>query len=425
MFKASSSPQFGLSPEAADAVASDPNAIGLMQGFPPEPDKRVVFATRTALTFPKLRWSVNHWREIAPTRRVWRGTGPIEPFVRDVRDLSAIRFKTLDGMDVDFQSALSLMYTDGLLVLHRGQIAFETYRAGGAPHLPHSVFSITKSVTGLLACVLIVEGKLDPEAQVTHYLPELEGSGFEGAAVRNVLDMTVGAKFSENYPDPDAEIRQYGAPSGMGPITTDYAGPSHLAAYLPTIRPAKPHGQMFQYITPATEVIRWILTRLTGQTLSDLLSNLVWTKLGVEEDASINLDAVGADVAGTGLSVTLRDLGRFGEMIRNGGRIGSRRIIPTEAIAEMIRPGTEQEKQAFAKAAYPHLVGWSYRNQWWLKNDSHGAFQARGIFGQVLHIDPAAEIVIVRQSSMPTASSTLSDPLCLPFYDAVTEFLST
>lgn len=415
--------QFGVAVAPVDARQSDPRSNGIMEGFPPPHDKRVDYASRQALTFPNLRWSLSHWRELAPTRRIWRGPGQAVHFPHKEVRLENIKFNTFDGERVTFSNALDLMYTDSLLVLHRGAIVFETYRGAAEASLPHMAFSMTKSVTGLLACVLIVTGRLDPGVLVTEYVPELKGSAFDGATVRHVLDMQVGAKFSENYPDPDAEIRRYGVPSGMAPAPVGYPGPLDIASYLPTIQRSSDHGNAFLYMTPTTEALSWIMARATGQSFSSLLSEHIWTRLGAEEDASINIDRVGMEATGTGLSLTLRDLARLGEMIRNKGQFGGRAVLPAEVFDELIVPGDERARAVFAKAGHAHLKDWSYRNMWWITNNSHGAFLARGIFGQALYIDPKAEMVLARFSSGPTASSIPSDPLTLPFYAAVADYL--
>jgi CubicO group peptidase (beta-lactamase class C family) len=406
--------QFAQMPEKIDIPQSDPKVSQIMVGFPPPVEKQVRFSERTALTFPKLRWSLSHWRELAPTKRVWRGPGP------------AVHLpKREDGKSTSFTEAIDQMFTDGLIILHKGDVVFETYRGEGDPHLPHMSFSITKSIIGLIAWTLVAEGELSEDALVTKFVAELAGSALEGATVKHVLDMTVGIRFSENYPDPDAEIRGYGAPSGLGPTPMGYEGPRDLASYLPTLKATGTHGEAFTYATPLADVLSWILSRATGKSFTTLLTELIWSKLGAEEDASINVDPLGAESAGTGFSATLRDMARFGEMIRRKGEFGGRRVLPSRVFDGLIVPGDTHAKQTFAKSGYEHLAGWTYRNMWWVANNPNGAFHARGIFGQALFIDPTAEIVLARFSSMPTVSSSGSDPLCLPFYDAVVRHLQS
>ena len=145
-----------------------------------------------------------------------------------------------------------------------------------------------------------------------------------------------------------------------------------------------------------------------------------WSKLGIDQDAYFTVDPDGVEFAGGGLSLTLRDMARFGEMVRLGGVYNGQRIVPA-AVFEDIRRGADRAK--FATATYPTLKGWSYRNMWWVSHNDHGAFMARGIHGQAIYVDPAAEMVIVRFASHPLAGNVNLDPMSLPAYDAVARHL--
>jgi hypothetical protein len=151
-----------------------------------------------------------------------------------------------------------------------------------------------------------------------------------------------------------------------------------------------------------------------------VLHERIWGRLGAEHDAYLHVDSTGtAQVAG-GLNVQLRDMARFGEMIRLGGRYNGQQIVPTEVV-EDIRAGGN--RAAFAKADYPTLPGWSYRNQWWISHNPHGAFMARGIHGQAIYVDPKAEMVVARFASHPLAGNVNIDPTSLPAYEAIAAHL--
>ena len=140
----------------------------------------------------------------------------------------------------------------------------------------------------------------------------------------------------------------------------------------------------------------------------------------MEQSAYYQVDALGTPFAGGGLNVGLRDLARFGEMIRNKGAWNGQQVIPAQAVTDMASGGS---KEAFAKAGYPQLQGWSYRDMWWHTGNAHGAYTARGVFGQAIYIDPAAEMVIVRLASNPVAANGANDPWSLPAYAAVAAYL--
>jgi CubicO group peptidase (beta-lactamase class C family) len=180
------------------------------------------------------------------------------------------------------------------------------------------------------------------------------------------------------------------------------------------------HGEAFRYRSPNTDVLAWILARATGQPIDALLQQRLWSRLGAEADAYISLDASGVPAAAGGLNLRLRDLARFGEVMRLGRPSRRRQVLPAAAVAAIRRGGSPAK---FAGAGYPTLPGWSYRYQWWVSHDPHGVFMARGIHGQAIYVDPKAEMVIARFASHPLAGNVLLDPTSLPAYRAIAEHL--
>ena len=180
------------------------------------------------------------------------------------------------------------------------------------------------------------------------------------------------------------------------------------------------HGEAFAYKTANTDALGWVIARVTGRSVATLLSERIWRHLGAEQDAYFSVDSVGTPFAGGGLNTGLRDLARFGEMIRKGGRLHGRQIVP-QAVVDDIRAGGDPDK--FAKAGYRLLEGWSYRNMWWVTHNEHGAFAARVVHGQTVYIDPAAEMVIARYASHPVAGNAAIDPTSLPAYEALAKHL--
>ena len=404
-----------------DAKASDPVAMGWMQGSPPPADKRIDPATGDHLRFPMTRWSFSHMREFAPTARVARGdtVSTLPVALRD--DIDAVRFTPLGGGEaMTWEKSLSANFTDAIVVLHRGRIVYERYLGVTRPDTRHIAFSVTKSFVGTLAEMLIEEGKLDEAAPVSRHLPELAASGFGNATVRQIADMTDAIAYSEDYTDPGAGIADLVRANGYSPRPPGYAGPRDTYAYLPTIAANGAHGQAFTYRTANTEVLGWLVARASGQRLPDVLSERLWRPLGMECDADWIVDSAGAPFAGGGLNACLRDLARFGEAMRLGGRFNGKQVIPAAVVARIAAGGKPAD---FAKANYPLLPGWSYRGQWWISHNPHGAYTARGVHGQVIYIDPTAEFVIARFGSHPIAFNGAFDPTSLPAHQAVAEHL--
>lgn len=401
-----------------DAAASDPVRMGWMVGSPPPADRVLRFDDGSYFRFPALRWSVAHFRQLMPTVNVSRGLGAPAALPRALRrDIDALQFLPL-GSDqpMTWEQSLAANYTDGMVVLHRGRVVYERYFGALQPQGQHAAMSVTKSFVGTLAAMLVAEGRLDPERRVADYVPELAASAFGSATVRQVMDMTTGIRFSEDYADPKAEVWAHAAAGNPLPKPADYTGPRSYYEFLQTVQPQGTHGAAFGYRTANTDALGWVLARVSGQSVAELLSDRIWSRLGTEQDAYMTVDATGTPFAGGGLNLGLRDMARFGEMLRNGGVFQGRRILPAAAVADIRRGGNPAD---FAEAGYSQLPGWSYRNMWWVTHNAHGAFAARGVHGQTLYIDPKAEMVIARFASHPVAGNAANDATSLPAYHAL------
>ena len=401
---------------------TDPNQLGWMQGSPPPADKLVRFIDGNHLQFPHLRWALSHMGELVPTRTISRGSGSVAALPRNDRiDLAAVHFNPIgSAQSMSWEDALAANYTDGIVVLHKGRIVHERYRGALQAHMPHIAFSVTKSFIGLLAETMAYEGAVDENALVGHYVPELKSSAFGDATVRQVLDMLTGLQYSENYTDPQAEIWDHSRAGGLLARPAGYAGPQSYYAFLQTVQKLGQHGDGFTYKTINTDTLGWVLRRISGRSLTDMLSERIWGRLGCEQDATILVDSEGTEFAGGGLNTCLRDLARFGEMMRNGGWANGQQIVPT-AVVEGIQRGASPEK--FKTGGYVTLPGWSYRSMWWVSHNPHGAYMARGIHGQAIYVDPKAEMVIARYASHHIAGNMGIDPQSLPAYHAMARYL--
>jgi len=393
-----------------------------MVGSPPPPDRILRFDDGSYFRFPALRWSVSNFRQLMPTVNVSRGIGAPLKLKRALRDdIDGVTFLPLGGGRLmTWRDSLLANYTDGIVILHKGRIVYERYFGVLTPQGQHGVMSLTKSFVGTLAAIMVSEGTLDPERKVVGYVPELRSSAFGSATVRQLMDMTTGIKFSEDYADPKADVWQHAAAGNPLPKPKDYSGPRTYYEFLQTVQPEGVHGEAFHYRTANTDALGWVLARVSGHSVAQLLSERIWSKLGAEQDAYMSVDSIGTPFAGGGLNTGLRDLAKFGEMLRNDGRYNGQQIVPKAAIKD-IRSGGNRDH--FAKAGYALLEGWSYRNMWWVTHNEHGAFTARGVHGQALYIDPKAEMVIARFASHPTAANSANDPTSLPAYQAVASFL--
>jgi hypothetical protein len=336
-------------------------------------------------------------------------------------DIDKVTFQPIGRTDsMSWAQSLAANYTDGILILHRGRIVYERYFGALAADRQHLAFSVTKSFVATVAATLVAEGALADEVTVASYLPELRDTGLGDATIRQLLDMTTGVDYSEDYADPKSPVWELTRAGGFLARPPDYTGPESFFDFLKTVKKAKPHGETFAYKTVNTDTLGAVLGRVTGKGLSELLRERIFSVIGAEQDAYFTVDPSGAEFAGGGLNLALRDMARFGEMMRLEGRYNGRQIVP-KAVVDDIRRGGDRAR--FAQAGYKTLPGWSYRTMWWVSHNPHGAFTARGIHGQGIYIDPVAEMVIVRFASHPLAANANYDATSLPAYDAVARHL--
>jgi CubicO group peptidase (beta-lactamase class C family) len=406
----------------ADAQASDPARLQWMVGAPPPPERTLRFEDGSYFRFPAMRWSVANFRQLMPTINVSRGLGAstalprrLDPRIDELRVVPNGASQALT-----WRQSLDATYTDGIVVLNRGAVVYERYFGVLKEDGQHAAMSVTKSVIGTLGAMLVAEGTLDAQAKVATYVPELANSAFGSATLEQVLNMTTALDYSEDYADPTAEVWAHAQAGNPLPKPKDYVGPRSYFEFLQTVRQRGEHGQAFGYKTVNTDVLGWVIARATGRNVAQLLSERIWSRLGSEQDAYFTVDSIGTPFAGGGLNAGLRDMARFGEMLRNNGRYNGEQIVP-EAVLKTIRQGGD--KQAFAQAGYSQLKGWSYRAMWWVTHNPDGAFMARGVHGQSIYIDPAAEMVIVRFASHPIAANAANDAVTLPAYEAMARYL--
>ncbi|WP_137701419.1 serine hydrolase domain-containing protein [Marimonas lutisalis] len=409
------------------AQESDPNVMGWMQGFPPPADKLITQPDSVYFSFPRLRWSVCHLREFLPTEEISRGLGapvplsylPPHAFADARQDIDALTFMPINGdKEMTWEESLYANYTDGMLILHKGRVVYERYFGCLEEDGKHAIMSMTKSITGLLGEILVAEGVLDDSLLVRDVIPEIGESAFANATVRQVMDMTTGVQYSEDYSDPNADIWLYSRAASPLPKSEGYDGPDGYWEYLQQVKPEGAHGDAFHYKTINSDMLGWIISRVTGKAVTELASERLWRPMGAEQDAYQTVDGKGVPFAGGGVTAGLRDLGRLGLVMLNGGEINGERLFPAEVV-EKIRASGDPAKFA----GFPTIPNGSYTSQWWVFHNANGAYAARGVHGQTIYVDPAAEMVLVRLASFPRAQNGFIDPTSLPAYQAVADYL--
>jgi len=265
----------GQSTPPLTAEQSDPQSLGWMQGFPPPEDRIIRFSDSDYFAFPKSRWTACHFRQLMPTVNVSRGLGAPAALERKIDPtIDGVTFRpTGAGKDMTWLQSLSANYTDGIVVLHNGVLVYERYSGCLTETGQHGAMSVTKSLTGLLGEMLVAEGTLDETAKVATIVPELKQSAFGDATVRQVLDMTTGLRYSEDYADPNADVWTYSAAGNPLPKPEGYEGPRSYFDYLRTVVKEGEHGPAFGYKTINSDALGWIIARASGKSVAELLPN--------------------------------------------------------------------------------------------------------------------------------------------------------
>ena len=373
----------------------------LMAGFPPAPESQVTLANWQDAPFN--RWAFRHMRELIPSHPIPAGRpAPLHAAARHVGDPAVTR---LDGSTGTVEEVLAGTFTDAFLVIHDGKLVAERYFAGMTAGTRHLLMSVSKSVLGCVAGVLADRGLLDPAAAVTTYVPEVSGSGYAGATIRDLLDMRTGVAFRETYTALDAEVRVMERSMGWRPALA--GDPPGAYPYLATLGRAGPHGGEFSYRSADSDMLGWACERASGVRIADLISALIWQPIGAERDAEITCDPLGSAIPDGGISTTARDLARFGHMLVDDGMAQGRAVVPEAWLADVRQPGPGV-REAFARTDNEYVLpgGW-YRSQFWVIPGPGGpVLVCLGIHGQLVYADRAARTVVVKLSSWPEAQNT-------------------
>jgi CubicO group peptidase (beta-lactamase class C family) len=292
------------------------------------------------------------------------------------------RFTTIEGREVDTAEFLADQETTGLVVLKDGRVVFERYWLGYDATTQAASWSVGKSFVSALVGIAVDDGAIASiEDDVVRYAPQLKGSAYDGVRLKDVLQMSSGAKWNEDYSDPDADIHRW--------LRLLAEGGSLDAFAASCVRACDP-GTVNLYNTTDTHVLGMVVRGATGRSLTEYLREKLWDPLGAEADAFWVVDATGVGVAGGGLNATLRDFARLGLLYLNGGVWNGRRVVSEDWVKASVTPD--------APHLMPSLTNLGYGFQWWLP-ELGGAFTAIGAYNQFVFVDPAWRTVVAKTSA--------------------------
>ncbi len=349
-----------------------------------------------------------HSETLFPVKVVER-KGPVRPLAASTIPLKGLQFKS-GGKDYDLFDYLAYNRVAGLLILKNGEVVLEDYELGTGPETRWPSFSMAKSVSSTLVGAALQQGLIKSlDDPITRYLPEMKGGAYEGVSIRNVLQMASGVKWDETYTNPKSDRRKL--------LEAQLAQkPGAITAYMNALQRAGPPGSIWNYSTGESFLVGALLERVTRKALATYLSETLWSPLGMERDATWWTESPGGmGLSGSGLGVTLRDYARFGSFVLDDGVVHGKRIVP---------------EGWFREAGSAHVISGKkvdYGYFWWPipAGDAihQGAFQARGIFGQHMYINPAEKLVIVVLSARPKPDSPSYPVSDTAFFAAVAKAL--
>jgi CubicO group peptidase (beta-lactamase class C family) len=376
------------------------------------------------LSPPYSHWSFQHVEDFVPTALIPRGTGPVAALPAATAPVAEIPVAGSDGAATTVGAVMAATNTDGWAVAHRGSMVAEEYLDGFGAQTRHLLFSVSKSLVAAVVGALHGAGAIALDAPVTKYVAALVNCGYDGATVRHLLDMRSGIAFSDNYLHPTAEIHVLDQAFGWAPRSGPGA-PATLRDFLLTLRQKSAHGGPFEYRSCETDVLGWICEVAAGRRMPELLSELLWSRIGAQCDATIGVDAEGTGLFDGGINACLTDMIRFGSLfLRDGVSLTGQQVVPTPWIADTLAGGPDSRQAFAASPAEDQMPGGMYRNQVWFPYPGSNVVLCQGMCGQMIYINRAAEVVAAKLSTQPDAGDPQMMLDTLRAFDAVAHELA-
>lgn len=288
-------------------------------------------------------------------------------------------------LDYDLDAYFENQRTSALVIVHDGKVVLERYGLDFGPEGKWTSFSVAKSLTSTMVGAALQDGAIESiDDPVTKYIAGLQGSPYEDVSIKQLLTMTSGVKWNEDYTDPNSDVAQFNEHQAEDNLDV-------TVSYMRTLPREAPAGEKWVYKTGETNLIGVLVSEATGKPLAEYLGEKVWTPFGMQQDATWLLGSTGHEISGCCIQAATRDMARFGLFVLGDGMAGGDRVVPEGWFAE-----------ATMKQADIGVPGRGYGYQWWTNDD--GSFAAQGIFGQGIFIDPARNLVIASNSNWPTAT---------------------
>jgi CubicO group peptidase (beta-lactamase class C family) len=353
------------------------------------------------LSAPYAHWSFQHVEDVVATAVIPRGIEPAAELLAANVPVAEVPMISTAGVATTVGSVLASTDTDGWAVASRGKLVAEEYRNGLVSETRHLLFSVSKSLVAAVVGALHGAEAIELDAPVTAFVPALANCGYAGATVRHLLDMRSGIAFSDDYGDPAAEIHLLDQAMGWAPRSSADV-PSTLYDFLLTLQRKSAHGGPFEYRSCDTDVLGWICEVAGGRRMPELMSELLWSRIGAQCDATIGVDPVGTGMFNGGISACLTDMIRFGSLfLRDGVSSTEQQVVPAAWIADTLDGGPDSRQAFAANSDDAGMPGGMYRNQVWFPYPGSNVLLCLGMCGQIIYVNRSAEMVAAKLSSQP------------------------
>ena len=372
-----------------------------------------VHKVKTLYDKDKIVYNFLNMDKIFPTREIKASKNP-KPLKRNIKTLPETFF--FEGEEKNLQEYLDYFWSDGMIVLHKNEMVYENYWLGNNENKRHISWSVAKSFISALVGIAYEEGLIDSlDDPVTKYLDDFKETGYDGVTIKDILQMSSGVLFNEDYADYDSDINRFGRAVATGTSMRDFSK---------TLTREREPGTYMHYVSINTQVLGFLLQEVTNKSISQYLYNKIWNPLGMEDSAYFILDDVKDEFALGGLNATLRDYAKFGLLYLQNGRWNDNQIISKQWIEDShstdgihLVPGERET------SSNP----WGYGYQWWVPGFPDTDYTASGVYNQYIYIDPLSKIVIAKTSSnyKYTSELQMSKDMHMAMFRAIANHISS
>ena len=372
-----------------------------------------VHKVKTLYDKDKIIYNFVNMDKIFPSRNIRASENP-QPIKRNIQSLPTTFM--FEDEEKSIQEYLDYFWSDGMIVIHKDEIVYENYWLGNAESKKHISWSVAKSFISALVGIALEEGLIDSlEDPITKYLEDFKDTGYEDVSIKDILQMSTGVLFNEDYADYDSDINRFGRAIATGTSMRDFSR---------TLTREKEPGTYMHYVSINTQVLGFLLQKVTNKTISEYLHEKIWNPLGMEDSAYFILDDVGDELALGGLNATLRDYAKFGLLYLHKGKWNDKQILSKQWVENSHKTDEEHLMPGIRETS---SNPWGYGYQWWVPGVPDTDYTASGVYNQYIYIDPLSEIVIAKTSSnyKYTSELQMSKDMHMAMFRAIAQHINS